>query len=132
MSEREEYPSGPDAVSLKRKYNLNNAVLYRNAKPGDTQPVGFTGEAWLDYVPPAKLVAIFHKDGTLWLEKPLQIRFQHGWRAIGKMAAEKSEVRRCQPFEVVYERDMAWLGKIAADFASWSCPHFAEKRLSGL
>jgi hypothetical protein len=50
----------------------------------------------------------------------LRIQFQHGWRAVGKMAAEKPEVRRCQPFEVVYERDMAWLGKIAADSASWN------------
>ena len=29
----------------------HSAILYRNDNPGDPQPVSFTGEAWLDYVP---------------------------------------------------------------------------------
>ena len=33
------------------------------------------------------------------------------------MAAEKPEVRDRQPFKAVYEKDMAWLGKVAADYA---------------
>jgi SAM-dependent methyltransferase len=29
----------------------HSAILYRNDSPGDPQPISFTGEAWLDYVP---------------------------------------------------------------------------------
>jgi phosphoglycolate phosphatase-like HAD superfamily hydrolase len=56
-------------------------------------------------------------DGTLWLEKPLYIQLQFGLQAIGKMAADKPELRERQPFKAVYEKDMAWLGKVAADLA---------------
>ncbi len=70
-----------------------------------------------DYVPPSKRVATFDNDGTLWLEKPLYIQLQHGLRAIGKAAAEKPELRSRQPFKAVYEKDIAWLGKAAADYA---------------
>jgi len=70
-----------------------------------------------DFVPPAERIATFDNDGTLWLEKPLYIQLQHGLRAIGKAAAEKPELRDRQPFKAVYERDMAWLGKAAADYA---------------
>ena len=31
-----------------------------------------------DYVPPAERIGTFDNDGTLWLEKPLYIQFQHG------------------------------------------------------
>ena len=51
------------------------------------------------------------------MEKPLYIQLQHGLRAIGKAAAEKPELRSRQPFKAVYEKDMAWLGKAAADYA---------------
>ena len=45
------------------------------------------------FVPPAERIATFDNDGTLWLEKPLYIQLQFGLRAIGKMAAEKPELR---------------------------------------
>jgi phosphoglycolate phosphatase-like HAD superfamily hydrolase len=68
-------------------------------------------------VPLAERIATFDNDGTLWLEKPLYIQLQHGLRAIGKAAAEKPELRDRQPFKAVYENDLAWLGKAAADYA---------------
>ena len=70
-----------------------------------------------DFVPPAERIATFDNDGTLWLEKPMYIQLQHGLRAIGKAAAEKPELRTRQPFKAVYEKDMGWLGKAAADYA---------------
>jgi phosphoglycolate phosphatase-like HAD superfamily hydrolase len=70
-----------------------------------------------DFIPPAERIATFDNDGTLWLEKPLYIQLQHGLRAIGKAAAEMPEVRDRQPFKAVYEKDMAWLGKVVADYA---------------
>jgi phosphoglycolate phosphatase-like HAD superfamily hydrolase len=69
------------------------------------------------FLPPVDRIATFDNDGTLWLEKPLYIQLQHGLRAIGKAAAEKPELRDRQPFKAVYEKDLAWLGKAAADYA---------------
>lgn len=69
------------------------------------------------FIPPADRIVTFDNDGTLWLEKPLYIQLQHGLQAIGKAAAEKPELRARQPFKAVYEKDMAWLGKAAADYA---------------
>jgi phosphoserine phosphatase len=69
------------------------------------------------FVPPAERIATLDNDGTLWLEKPMYIQLQHGLRSIGKIAAEKPAVRGRQPFKAVHEKDMAWLGKIAADYA---------------
>ena len=68
------------------------------------------------FVPPADRIATFDNDGTLWLEKPMYIQLQHGLRAIARMAAEKPEVRDRQPFKAVCEKDMAWLGNVAADY----------------
>jgi len=47
----------------------------------------------------------------------MYIQLVHGLRGIAKMAEEKPEVRDRQPFKAVYEKDMAWLGKVAADYA---------------
>jgi phosphoserine phosphatase len=69
------------------------------------------------FVPPADRIATFDNDGTLWLEKPMYIQLQHGLRAVGKLAAEKPEVRDRQPFKAVFEKDLAWLGQVAADYA---------------
>jgi phosphoglycolate phosphatase-like HAD superfamily hydrolase len=69
-----------------------------------------------DFVPPAGRIATFDNDGTLWVEKPLYIQLQHGLRGIGKMAAEKPDLRDRQPFKAVYERDTAWLEKVGADY----------------
>ncbi len=46
----------------------------------------------------------------------MYIQLQYGLQAIGKLAAEKPELRERQPYKAVYEKDMAWLGKVAADF----------------
>jgi phosphoglycolate phosphatase-like HAD superfamily hydrolase len=69
------------------------------------------------FVPLADRIATFDNDGTLWLEKPIYIQLQHGLRAIGIAAAKNPELRDRQPFKAVYEKDMAWLGKAAADYA---------------
>ena len=61
-----------------------------------------------DFVPPAERIATFDNDGTLWLEKPLYIQLQHGLHAIGKMAAEKPEVRDRQPFKAARKRRCNW------------------------
>ena len=73
-----------------------------------------------DFVPAAERIAAFDNDGTLWLEKPAYIQVLHGLAAVGRMAAEHPELRDRQPFKAVYEKDEAWLGAVAADYATVS------------
>ncbi len=68
------------------------------------------------FVPPIRRIATFDNDGTLWVEKPLYIQMQFGLRAISKLAAERPELRERYPYKAVYEKDMAWLGKVASDY----------------
>jgi phosphoglycolate phosphatase-like HAD superfamily hydrolase len=75
-----------------------------------------TAAGGADFVPPAERIATLDNDGTLWLERPMYIQLQHGLRAIGKLAAEKPELRVRQPFKAVHEKDMAWLGSVAAEY----------------
>jgi phosphoglycolate phosphatase-like HAD superfamily hydrolase len=70
------------------------------------------------FVPPAARIATFDNDGTLWLEKPMYIQLQHGLRAIGNLVAAHPELRERQPFKAVGEHDMAWFGKVQADYAA--------------
>jgi phosphoserine phosphatase len=70
-----------------------------------------------NFIPPVERIATFDNDGTLWLEKPLYIQLQHGLHSIGRLAAEKPELRDRQPYKAVFEKDMAWLGKVASDLA---------------
>ena len=70
-----------------------------------------------NFVPEVDRIATFDNDGTLWCEKPMYIQLSHGLRGIGRMAAAKPEVRDRQPFKAVYEKDMGWLGQVAADYA---------------
>jgi len=70
------------------------------------------------FVPPADRIATFDNDGTLWLEKPMYIQFQHGLRAIAQFGAEHPEVLDRQPFKAVHEQDMGWLGRVAKDYAN--------------
>jgi phosphoglycolate phosphatase-like HAD superfamily hydrolase len=86
------------------------------------------------FVPPAARIATFDNDGTLWLEKPVYTQVLHALRAVGQMAAENPELRDRQPFKAVYEKDMAWLGGVSADYAGDSSAYrtFAEGFAAGL
>lgn len=70
------------------------------------------------FVPAADRFATFDNDGTLWCEQPMPIQLQHGLRHVAKWAAEHPEDRDRQPFKALYEKDMAWLSKAAADYAN--------------
>ena len=69
-------------------------------------------------MPPAERIATFDNAARCGWRNRCTSSFQHGLRAIGKAAAEKPGGRvTAQPFKAVYEKDMAWLGKAAADYA---------------
>ena len=70
------------------------------------------------FVSPPERIAAFDNDGTLWLEKPAYIQVLHGLRAVARIAAERPELRDRQPFRAAYENDEAWLGAVAADYAT--------------
>ena len=72
------------------------------------------------FVAPPERIAAFDNDGTLWLEKPAYIQVLHGLRAVARIAAEHPELRDRQPFKAAYENDEAWLGAVAADYATVS------------
>jgi phosphoglycolate phosphatase-like HAD superfamily hydrolase len=101
---------------------MNDPLLSWNDNETKQKILGFiravTDPDSVNFVPPAERIATFDNDGTLWLEKPLYIQLQFALHAIGEFAAEKPELRQRQPFKAVYERDTAWLGKVAADFAA--------------
>ena len=86
------------------------------------------------FVPPAGRIATFDNDGTLWLEKPAYIQVLHALRAIGQLAAEDPELRDRQPFKAVYEKDMAWLNEVTADYVGDSSKYrtLAEGFAAGL
>ena len=78
---------------------------------------GVTTAGSAAFVPPAERIATFDNDGTLWLEKPVYTQVLHALRAAGQMAARDPELRDRQPFKAVYEKDMAWLSGVTADYA---------------
>jgi phosphoglycolate phosphatase-like HAD superfamily hydrolase len=104
-----------------RRITMSEPLSLWNPTPARQAILDFvaavTNPAKPEFIPPAERIATFDNDGTLWLEKPMYIQLQHLLRAIGKAAAEKSDLRQRQPFKAVYEKDMAWLGKAAADYA---------------
>jgi phosphoserine phosphatase len=69
-----------------------------------------------DFVPPARRIATFDNDGTLWCEQPVQIQLFFAQDRLKALAAQDPSMRERQPFKAVLEHDMktlAALGKKA-------------------
>jgi hypothetical protein len=54
-------------------------------------------------VPPAKRIAVFDNDGTLWLEQPGYIQFVFAFDRVKALVAEHQEWRTRLPFQAVLE-----------------------------
>jgi phosphoglycolate phosphatase-like HAD superfamily hydrolase len=61
------------------------------------------------YVPPAKRIAVFDNDGTLWPEKPLYFQLIYALDTVGKMAPEHPEWQRTMPFKAVLDDNLSAL-----------------------
>ena len=62
-----------------------------------------TDEETPDFVPPAKRIAVFDNDGTLWPEQPAYIQFVFVCDRVKALVAEHQEWRTRQPFQAVLE-----------------------------
>jgi len=66
-------------------------------------------ESSSDYVVPAKRIAVFDNDGTLWSEQPAYFQLFFAIDRIKALAADHPEWRTSQPFQAVLEGDMKTL-----------------------
>ena len=69
-----------------------------------------TKEGGPDYVPPARRIAVFDNDGTLWTEQPLYIQLAFALDRVKQLAPDHPEWKTTQPFQAVLEGDHAALG----------------------
>jgi phosphoglycolate phosphatase-like HAD superfamily hydrolase len=65
-----------------------------------------------DYVEPAKRIAVFDNDGTLWAEQPIYFQFVFAIDSIKSLAPQHPEWHNTQPFKAVLEGDRAALDKM--------------------
>lgn len=60
------------------------------------------------YIPPEERIAVFDNDGTLWCEKPTYIQVGFILRRLAKMAEKDPSLRKQQPWQAAFDKDMAW------------------------
>jgi len=73
-----------------------------------------TDEGKPTFVPPQERVAVFDNDGTLWCEQPMQVQVDFILRRLVEMADAEPALRRQQPWQAAYAKDMAWFGDAIA------------------
>ena len=64
-----------------------------------------------DFVPPAKRIAVFDNDGTLWSEQPIYVQLAFAMDRVKALASEHPEWKNKQPFKAVLEDDREALAK---------------------
>jgi phosphoserine phosphatase len=70
------------------------------------------GDRGAEPVPVEQRVAVFDNDGTLWCEKPMPSQLDFILRRLVEMAEADPALRRRQPWQAAYERDVAWLNAV--------------------
>jgi len=65
-----------------------------------------TDKGGSDYVPPAKRIAVFDNDGTLWSEKPAYFQLLFAIDRVKALAPQHPEWKTQQPFKAVLENDI--------------------------
>lgn len=58
-----------------------------------------------DFVPPAKRIATFDNDGTLWCEQPMQVQVFFLIDRVKQLAAKNPSMKDRQPFKALIEQD---------------------------
>lgn len=59
-----------------------------------------------DFVPPAKRIAVFDNDGTLWVEQPMYTQLAFALDRVKVLAKDHPEWKEKQPFQAVLENDL--------------------------
>jgi phosphoglycolate phosphatase-like HAD superfamily hydrolase len=67
---------------------------------------GATREGGPDFVPPPERIAVFDHDGTLWVERPLQVQIYFTLDRLAAIAARDPALRERQPYKAFLERDL--------------------------
>jgi len=65
-----------------------------------------TNEGGADFVPPARRIATFDNDGTLWCEQPMQVQVFFAFDRLVELAKNDPSLRQRQPYKAFLERDM--------------------------
>ncbi len=65
-----------------------------------------TDKSGSDYVSPAKRIATFDNDGTLWTERPVYFQLLFAIDRVKALAPKHPEWKTTQPFQAVLENDM--------------------------
>jgi phosphoglycolate phosphatase-like HAD superfamily hydrolase len=85
-------------------------LLSWNDGPAKSAIISFvdkvTREGSPDYVAPAKRIAVFDNDGTLWAEKPIYFQLLFAIDRVKAIASQHPEWKDKQPFKAVLENDM--------------------------
>src|SRR5271167_1785390 len=68
-----------------------------------------TEQGGAEFVPPARRIATFDNDGTLWCEQPLQIQFFFAFDRVKQLSANDPTMSERQPFKAVLEHDYSTL-----------------------
>lgn len=66
------------------------------------------------FVAVADRIASFDNDGTLWVEQPLPPQFDFVFRKWGEEVEQDPSLACQQPYKAVIEKDMTFLGRVAA------------------
>jgi hypothetical protein len=64
-----------------------------------------TDEKNKDYVPPARRIAVFDNDGTLWCEYPMQTQVFFAFAQMASMVEKDPELKTRQPYKAFIEHD---------------------------
>ncbi len=64
------------------------------------------------FVPPAKRIATFDQDGTLWVEHPAYSQLMYCLDRVHALAAEKPELKDVEPFKTVLSGDREAIAKL--------------------
>ena len=68
-----------------------------------------TDQGGTEFVPPARRVATFDNDGTLWCEQPFQIQFFSAFDRVKQLSGNDPTMSERQPFKAVLEHDYSTL-----------------------
>ena len=68
-----------------------------------------TTQGGAEFVPPARRIATFDNDGTLWCEQPLQAQFFFAFDRVKQLSVKDPTMRERQPFKAVLEHDYGTL-----------------------
>jgi phosphoserine phosphatase len=69
-----------------------------------------TSEKGSDFVEPAKRIAVFDHDGTLWVEYPMYTQVLFAFERAKELAPQHPEWKTKQPFKALLEGDMKTVG----------------------